>query len=147
MVTMTDTASVGDGDVPKRVLVVEDDATNMMYLCKVLVKAGYDPVPARSAQEALGILAQQTIDVVLSDIMMPDADGIELVGQIRQIPAFVNLPIIMCTAAKEREYVIAAAKHNIQGYVLKHVDRSLIVSRLNTLFQSLATSSTPSSVA
>ena len=118
----------------KRILVIDDNVTNLLYLCKVLTKARYEPIPASSAEEAVKILAVQTVDLVLADVMMPDMDGIELVQHIRQVPELTELPILMCSAANDRQTVVAAAKLNVQGYVLKPINRTLLLERLTNIF-------------
>lgn len=118
----------------KRVLVVDDEPTNIEYLNKVLTKAGYEPVQTQRAKDALLILAQEPIDLVLADIMMPEMDGIDMVRAIRKMPTLQELPIIMCTAANEREQVVAAAKHGIQGYLLKPINRQALLERMAEIF-------------
>ena len=118
----------------KRILVVDDNVTNLLYLCKVLTKAGYEPISATSAQEAVKNLAVQPFDLILADVMMPEISGIELVRRIRQAPGLSELPILMCSAAKDRDTVVAAAKLNVQGYVLKPIDRTLLLERLSAIF-------------
>ena len=118
----------------KRILVVDDEPLNIEYLNKVLTKAGYEPVQTQRAKDALLMLAQEPFDLVLADIMMPEMDGITMVGAIRRELKLGSLPIIMCTAANDRDQVIAAAKHNIQGYLLKPINRQALLERIAEVF-------------
>ncbi len=128
---MQENHAVPDPDAArKRILVVEDNPSNLLYLCKVLTKAGYEPIQAQSASDAMTLLETEPVDLLLTDLMMPEVDGIELTRRVRQMPTFSTLPILMCTAAKDRSHVIEAAKYNIQGYILKPIDRDLLLERL-----------------
>ena len=116
--------------LPKRILVVEDDAVSRYYLVKILEKAGYEPVPAQQTGQALRILTHEPIDLVLADIMMPVMDGIEMVRIIRQNPQCNRVPVLMCSALRDRQHVMTAASLDIQGYLLKPIDRQLLLDRV-----------------
>jgi len=123
---------------PKRILVVEDDAVSRYYLVKILEKAGYEPVPAQQTGQALRILTHETIDLVLADIMMPVMDGIEMVRIIRQNPHCGRVPILMCSALRERHHVMTAASLDIQGYLIKPVDRQALLDRVAAVLKDYA---------
>ena len=112
------------------ILVVEDDAVSRYYLVKILEKAGYEPVPAQQTGQALRILTHEPIDLVLADIMMPVMDGIEMVRIIRQNPQCNRVPVLMCSALRDRQHVMTAASLDIQGYLLKPIDRQLLLDRV-----------------
>src|SRR5262249_24903285 len=116
-----------------RILVVEDDLVLMEYLVKTLAKAGYIPVQASQAKQALLTLAREPIDLVLTDLMMPSIDGLEMLELIRHNPKFARLPILICSAAKDQQHVMIAAKFNIQGYLLKPIDRQNLLGRIATI--------------
>lgn len=81
-----------------KILIVDDSETMRMIIIKSLRQAGFDafePVEASSAREALAHIAKGAIDLVLSDVNMPEISGIELVKVIRA--KFRTLPIIMVT--------------------------------------------------
>jgi len=115
---------------PKRILVVEDDAVSRHYLVRILEKAGYEPVPAQQTGQALRILMHETIDLVLADIMMPVMDGIEMVRIIRQNPQCDRVPVLMCSALRDRQHVATAASLDIQGYLIKPIDRQALLDRV-----------------
>ncbi|MGE3541999.1 MAG: response regulator [Candidatus Tectimicrobiota bacterium] len=120
---------------PARILVVDDNTSNIEYLVKVLVRAGYQTVQAQSAEHALQRLRSETIDLVITDAMMPDVDGFALVQAIRSHPEHAALPIIICSAAKEKAYIVAAARLQVQGYVLKPIDRQVLLERVAAVLQ------------
>lgn len=123
----------------KRILVVDDELMNIKYMTKLLVRAGYEPVQALLAKDALRILAEEPIDLVLADILMPEVDGIEMVRIIRQVLKLDRLPIFMCTADSDRRNIVEAAKLNVQGYILKPIDRQGILERIAQVFDASET--------
>ena len=82
---------------PAIVLVVDDDETLLSFLGRGLARYGYRAELARSGREALRLLAEQPIAVALTDVMMPEMDGIELLRAIRARQP--DLPVVAMTGA------------------------------------------------
>ncbi len=81
-----------------RVLVVDDSVTTRTLAQGVLQGAGYDVLTANDGQEALDLLMEQAVDLVVSDVQMPRMDGLELVQRIKQRS---NIPVILLTSRSE----------------------------------------------
>jgi two-component system OmpR family response regulator len=81
-----------------RILIVEDHLITAELVETWLRIEGMYPVKSNSAREALALLAKQSFDAVVLDIMMPDVDGYEVLRQIRSTPETVALPVILLTA-------------------------------------------------
>ena len=77
-----------------RVLLVDDIAANTSITATYLTRAGFQVFTAGNAREALELLSEQTVDVLVCDVRMPDMDGIELVRLIRSNPRHAAVPII-----------------------------------------------------
>jgi CheY-like chemotaxis protein len=107
----------------KVVLLVDDDMRNTFALAKVLRKKDLIVHIAPGGKEALSMLDQQhDIDIVLMDIMMPEMDGYEAMGRIRQQQRFKDLPIIALTAKAmtgDKEKCLEAGAND---YLTKPVD-------------------------
>ncbi|MDU6748844.1 MAG: response regulator, partial [Bradyrhizobium sp.] len=85
--------------VGKTVLLVDDDARNIFALSSVLERRGMKVLTATTGPEAIDLVqSTPAISIVLMDIMMPQMDGYQTIGVIRQNPAFARLPIIALTA-------------------------------------------------
>jgi CheY-like chemotaxis protein len=85
--------------IGKTVLLVDDDARNIFALSSVLERRGMKVLTATTGNEAIGLVeSSPTIAIVLMDIMMPQMDGYQTIGVIRQNPSFARLPIIALTA-------------------------------------------------
>jgi len=79
-----------------KILVVEDDLELNKLFCKTLHRNGYETFSAYEAECAFSFLESETIDMIITDVMMPGMDGFEFVRQIRE--AQMNLPIMLITA-------------------------------------------------
>ena len=78
------------------ILVVEDDSPLNRLICKVLEKNGYEPIAAYDGNEALNILEDTYIDLIITDLMMPQMDGFDLTKALRE--SGYQLPILVGTA-------------------------------------------------
>jgi two-component system response regulator AtoC len=104
----------------KTILAV-DDEPNMRRLLEIsLRQAGYKPVVAADGKEALSLIKNQTIDLVVSDLHMPSMNGLELLRNIRQ--DHEALPFIMVTAQGEVKTAVEAMKLGASDYILRPFD-------------------------
>ena len=98
----------------KTVLIVDDSSSLRQVLNIALTGAGYEVIEAGDGQEALGKLDGRKVHVVISDVNMPRMDCIELVKNIRRLPAYKFTPIVMLTTesleGKKLEGKAAGAK-------------------------------------
>lgn len=76
---------------------------------------------ARNAKEALEILKHQNIDLVITDILMPKLNGIDLIREIRKNP-ILEVAIIVATAHTETRYLLDCIELRVDGYILKPID-------------------------
>ena len=79
------------------ILAVDDSPSILMMLGVVLRANGYQVNEASSGHEALKVLDQHAVDLVLTDLLMPGMDGVELIREMRRLPACKTVPIIMLT--------------------------------------------------
>jgi CheY-like chemotaxis protein len=120
--------------VLRRAIVVDDSPTQAMDLRQRLVRGGFHVTVAPSASEALKIVERQTPDVLLTDLVMQEMDGIELVRRVRR--KHPGLPIILMTAAGTEESAVAALRAGAAGYVAKkNLGRDLFRTLENVLLQ------------
>ncbi len=125
-------ANPDDRDHPSaRLLIVDDIADNRTVLTRQLVRRGFEIVEADCGAEALRLVEEQTFDVVLLDVMMPDMDGMEVLRLLRQRFSASLLPVIMVTAKTQSEDIVEALKAGANDYVTKPVDLSIVLARVN----------------
>lgn len=101
------------------ILVVDDTPICREPIAASLRLAGFKTLCAGNGQEALWILQNESLDLILLDIAMPIMDGITTLQKIRAIPAFAHLPVIMLTAAMDQRYMEQAAPLRPADYMLK----------------------------
>jgi two-component system cell cycle response regulator DivK len=97
--------------VPKKILIVEDNPTNMRLIGMVLRSKGYKLLGANDGEEALAVAIKGRPDLIVMDIQLPKMDGLEVTRRLRQTPEFKQTPIIALTASAmdgDREKIIAA---------------------------------------
>ena len=81
----------------KTILVVDDSASIRQVVRMALTHAGYEVVEAYDGRDALAKLNGQTIHLIVSDVNMPNLDGIGLIEQVKQHPSYKSTPIMMLT--------------------------------------------------
>ncbi len=115
--------------IGKKVLVVDDDMRNVFALSKVLKEKGLEIIKADNGKTALKALNEdQSIDMVLMDIMMPEMDGFECMTEIRKIQNFKGLPIIALTAKAMKEDRKKCIDAGADDYITKPVDIDRLLS-------------------
>jgi two-component system cell cycle response regulator DivK len=105
-----------------RILIVEDNERNMKLFRDVLGAAGYETLEAASGEAAITVAAEQTPDLVLMDIQLPDIDGREALSRLRADERTAAVPVLAVTAQAmqgDRERFLAAG---FDGYLSKPVD-------------------------
>jgi CheY-like chemotaxis protein len=107
--------------VNAHVLIVEDALVARMLLRRMLEQLpGCRITEAASGVEALALLQQGPLpDLCISDISMPDMDGLQLLKHIRTTPNLCDLDVMLCTSSTERETILRAAELNVCRYLLK----------------------------
>jgi CheY-like chemotaxis protein len=114
-----------------KVLIVDDDIRNIFSLTSVLESYGVEVQHAERGKEGIAILeGSPDIDLALIDIMMPEMDGYETMGQIRQRPALADLPLIAVTAKAMKEDRQKCLDAGASDYIAKPVDIELLLALL-----------------
>ena len=104
------------------ILYVEDNADNRKLVRRVLEVEGYAVVEAKDALQAMECIENQSIDLALMDINMPDMDGYTLTAKIKANPRFASLPIVAVTANVMRGDRERSLEAGCDGYIQKPID-------------------------
>jgi two-component system, NtrC family, response regulator len=107
------------------ILIVDDEKNYPLILSAVLQEEGFETLTANSGQEALAVLDQSDVDLVLTDMKMPKMDGIELLQHIKKKDA--ELPVIMMTAYGTVEKAVEAMQKGAYSYILKPFDNEQLI--------------------
>jgi two-component system NtrC family sensor kinase len=115
---------------PKKILTVDDSLTYLHEVAAQLREEGYDVVPARSGEEALELLAVQTVDCILLDLVMPGLSGQETCRRIKGTVAWRDIPLIMHTALDEQNAMIEGINAGADDYIAKSSDLEVLRARV-----------------
>ncbi len=106
----------------EQILIVEDDLAMSTGIRDVLDMAGYKVQLAENGREALQVLTRFRPDLIISDIMMPEMDGFELLEEVRRRPNWAVIPFIFLTAKGQRTDIRAGKQLGADDYLVKSVD-------------------------
>ena len=120
---------------PSRILIVDDNPTNVKVLQTRLAAEGYEVLTAADGEEGLAAARQHTPDLILLDVMMPKLDGFEVCRRLRADPAFPFTPIIMVTAMADSKDVIAGLEAGGDEYLTKPVDHAALAARVRSMLR------------
>lgn len=107
-------------EAKKKILIVEDDPALMRSLRDVFSMENFEIVTAGDGESALEIIMQDSIDLVLLDIILPKMDGMTLLKKVRADVRFYALPIIMLTNKDDMETIGQSVEGGVQDFLVKH---------------------------
>ena len=113
------------------ILVVDDDEANRDVLGRRLHRIGFSVIEARDGVEALEVLANGGVDLVLLDVMMPRLDGYDVLERRRNEPALLDVPVIMISALDQMESIVRGIELGAEDYLPKPFDPVLLKARIN----------------
>ncbi|CDM70058.1 Two component transcriptional regulator, winged helix family [Clostridium bornimense] len=116
-----------------KILIVEDNNKLRKLIDVYLTHNGYKTYNATDGLEALNIINNNMIDLVICDIMMPNMDGFELIKELREI--YTNLPILIVTAKESKEDKILGFKLGSDDYMVKPIDLEELLMRVKALLR------------
>ncbi len=102
-----------------RILIAEDEKVLRQSLAKLLESEGYEVLQAENGKQAYDLLVEEPVNLVISDIRMPEMDGVQLLGRIAQLAS--GTPVIMVTAYGTVDNAVEAMRKGAWDYLLKPV--------------------------
>ncbi len=118
-----------------RILIVDDNATNVKVLQTRLAAEGYEIITAADGEEGLSAAREHTPDLILLDVMMPKLDGFEVCRRLRADATFPFTPIIMVTAMADSKDVVAGLEAGGDEYLTKPVDHAALAARVRSMLR------------
>ncbi len=115
---------------PPHILIVDDNAYNLEVLSRRLERRGYQVTCVENGTEALTLIHEGKLDLVLLDIMMPGMSGLEVLAEARRSFSKMTLPIIMVTSKGESEDVVQALNQGANDYIMKPIDFPVALARI-----------------
>jgi PAS domain S-box-containing protein len=118
-----------------QLLIVEDSPTQAELLRSTLEDAGFSVLVARDAEAALELLSRNTVDLVISDIVMPGISGYELCRRIKTATAYAQIPVMLLSTLNEPMDIIRGLESGADNFLTKPYKPEQIVTRARTILQ------------
>ncbi|QEY53007.1 response regulator [Legionella longbeachae] len=125
------------------ILVVDDSATMRLITCDALMKVGFNVIQAENGERALSLLTTAKPDAVLLDVEMPGLNGFQVCAEIRKLPDWRYLPIMIVTGLEDYESINLAYQAGATDFTTKPINPTLLgyrvryMVRTNSYFQEL----------
>lgn len=116
-----------------RVLVVDDVLPNVKLLEAKLSREYFDVLTAMSGPEALEIVASETPDIILLDVMMPEMDGFEVCRRLKADPKTMHIPVVMVTALSDTSDRVQGLEAGADDFLTKPVNDIALFARVKSL--------------
>ena len=122
-----------------KVLLVDDDEVNLLLTAIALRERGFAITEASSGERALQMLADWTPDIIVLDAMMPGLDGFATCRELRLMPGFENIPVLMLTGLDDDASITRAYQAGATDFFVKSTQWSLLAGRLRYLLRASRT--------
>jgi two-component system chemotaxis response regulator CheY len=116
-----------------KILAVDDSASVRQMVTFTLQNAGYDVVNAVDGKDGLAKAGQDKFDMIITDLNMPNLDGIEMITQVRKLPGCSFIPILMLTTESQVEKKDAGRKAGATGWIVKPFNADQLISVIKKL--------------
>jgi len=117
----------------RKVLVVDDSKTELMFLTDLLVKNGFTVKTAENAEDAFRRLAEEKPELILMDVVMPGQNGFQLTRAIARDPLYSDIPIMMCTSKNQETDRVWGMRQGARDYITKPVDAGELMAKIKAL--------------
>lgn len=103
----------------KKILAVDDESDVLLIIKTALLSEGYKVFTATNGPDALALAEDESPDLVILDMMMPEMSGFEVLKEMREKPSTESIPVIMLTGISEKEKIREALNLGIDYYIVK----------------------------
>ena len=117
-----------------RILLVEDNEDFRKFTARTL-KENYDILEASNGEEALHVIEKEEVNIIISDIMMPIMDGLELCHKVKTDIRFSHIPVILLTARTTEEHILEGLKDGADEYITKPFNMDILILRINKILE------------
>jgi CheY-like chemotaxis protein len=119
------------------VLVVDDDPDQLRFIKRIIERAGFRVIASSSATEALDVVGERPVDLIVSDYKMPEMNGFEFIEALRSIDpdeCGTNIPVIMLTACGD-DLEFVSLERGADMFCEKFRAESLLIKQINFLLE------------
>jgi putative two-component system response regulator len=122
-------------DRPAKILIVDDNDANRTYLCELMNQIGHIPHAVENGNHALIAVAAKTPDLILSDLVMPDMNGHELLIRLKQHSQWRHIPVLMISAFNDIHHICKCIAAGAEDYLAKPFNITLLESRISSALE------------
>jgi len=115
-----------------KALIIDDDKLILMQAQKLLEKNEMKVLLANSGKEALQVLNEYSVDLILLDLVMPEMSGFDVLNVIQSNTKLAEIPVIVCSSITDKEYIVKALNSGAIDYVIKPFDNKEFMARVKT---------------
>ncbi len=119
----------------KKILAVDDSASIRQMVSFTLKSAGYEVVDAVDGMDGLAKASKEKFDMIITDLNMPNLDGIGLITGARKLPGYSFVPILMLTTESQAEKKDEGRKAGATGWIVKPFNGEQLVGALQKLLK------------
>ena len=114
----------------RKILAVDDSASMRQMVSFTLERAGYDVMQACDGVEALELAKKGAVDLVLTDVNMPNMDGIDLIKELRNLPDYTHTPILTLTTEGGPDKKQLGREAGATGWILKPFNPEVLIDTI-----------------
>jgi twitching motility two-component system response regulator PilH len=114
----------------QNILLVDDSRTELHVLSELLTKRGYTVRTAENGEDAIKRLQEDTIDLILMDVVMPGQNGFQLTRAITRDPQYASIPVIICSSKNQETDRVWGLRQGAKDYVVKPVNPDELLSKI-----------------
>ena len=123
-------------DTEPRFLIVDDFSTMRRVMCALLKEIGFERAEvAEDGAVALEMLKKSKFDFIITDILMPNMNGFELLTAIKADENLKHLPVLMVTAEARKEDIVRSMQGGAAGYIVKPFTRATLEERVRKILE------------
>ena len=117
----------------RRILTVDDSSSVLQMVSFTLRKAGYEVVEALDGKDGLGKASNGKFDLIITDLNMPNMDGIQMIAAVRNLAGYSFVPILMLTTESQAEKKNAGRKAGATGWIVKPFNADQLIAAVQKL--------------
>lgn len=116
-----------------KILIVDDSKTILRINAKIVESLGYESIKAENGKEALDIVINNDIKLILLDVNMPIMNGFEFLAKTKELRKEKDIKTFMCTTEAGRNEVIKALQLGANNYITKPIQKDVLIEKIKDL--------------